>query len=264
MRAVPAALAAAGVLAQVAYPLLDGPALRAATVAAVLLLYASALTHAALHRGPGWALRLAVVAGGTALVAEAVGVATGFPFGGYAYAGTLGPQVLGVPVLVPAAWTMTAYPCLLLGRRLAGGRGRLVPLLGGLPLAAWDLYLDPQMVAAGHWRWSDPEPALPGVPGIPLTNYAGWVLVAVVMVALLHAALPAGRGGRAARTPAAEAVPAAVLTWTWAGSALANAAFFGRPAVAGYGAVAMGVFVVPYLRRLAADARRRPAPQRST
>jgi len=29
-------------------------------------------------------------------------------------------------------------------------------------LAAWDLFLDPQMVSAGHWTWLDTSPVLTG------------------------------------------------------------------------------------------------------
>jgi uncharacterized membrane protein len=231
-----AGLAAAGVLAQIAYPLLSGSPLRAATVASVVLLAASAVTHAGFTWGPRRAATLLVVAGGLGLAAETLGVHTGLPFGDYAYTDRLQPQLFGVPVIVPLAWVMLAYPCLLLGRRLT----RRVPwLTGGLALAAWDLYLDPQMVAAGHWVWAHPEPALPGVPGVPLTNYAGWVLVAVLMIAALDRALP--------RDGENHVVPAAVLTWTWLGSAVGNLVFFDRPWVAVYGAVAMGAFVLPYL-----------------
>ena len=60
----------------------------------------------------------------------------------------------------------------------------------------------------------------------------------------------ASAGGLRRLTAAAEAVPAAVLTWTWLGSAVGNLVFFGRPAVALYGAVAMGLLVIPYLRLL--------------
>ena len=119
--AVPVALAAAAVLTQVAYPLLDGTALRAATMLGVVLFAAASVGHAAAAYGARAAV--AVVVGrrrAPASLAEAVGVATGVPFGRYAYSGTLGPQVLGVPLLVPLAWTMMAYPALLLGRRLAG------------------------------------------------------------------------------------------------------------------------------------------------
>lgn len=241
------ALAAGAVLGQVLYPLLDGPALRAVTVASVLLFSAAALAHAAATRGPATALVVLVVAGGTGLAAEALGVATGVPFGRYAYAGTLGPQALGVPVVVPLAWVMMAWPALVAARRVVGGGLRAVPVAAWL-LASWDLFLDPQMVAEGHWVWAFPAPGLPGVDGIPLTNYAGWLLVAAVMQALLHVAVPARRRGPA---PAAHhAVPALLLGWTWLGSTLANLAFFGRPAVAAYGFVVMGLVAAPYLLSL--------------
>jgi putative membrane protein len=48
-------------------------------------------------------------------------------------------------------------------------------------------------------------------------------------------------------------VPAALLAWTWLGSTLANLAFFGRPALAGYGCLALGVTVAPYLLLLGRD-----------
>jgi putative membrane protein len=52
---------------------------------------------------------------------------------------------------------------------------------------------------------------------------------------------------------AAQVVPAALLAWTWLGSTLANLAFFGRPALAGYGCLALGVTVAPYLLLLGRD-----------
>lgn len=245
-QAVPLALAAATILTQISYPLLDGRALVLATAVAVLLFAATSLVHAHVTLGPRTAVLLLVVAGGLGLLAEAVGTATGFPFGPYGYTGTLGPAVATVPLVIPLAWTMMAWPALLAGRRLvaalgAGGvSGRaLTALLGGLVLAAWDLYLDPQMVRAGHWVWAQPEPGLPGVPGIPLTNYAGWVLVSVVVVAALDAVV--------VRRPVDERVPALLLGWTWLGSFVANLFFFGEPVVALYGVVGMGLLVGPYL-----------------
>jgi uncharacterized membrane protein len=249
LAAVPVGLAATGILVQIAHPLLDGDTLHGATVTSVVLLCAAAVTHAALAWGPRAAATLLVTASGLGLLAEGVGVATGVPFGEYTYAGTLGPKVGGVPLLVPLAWTMLAYPCLLLGRRLSGNHGTAgVATVGGLALASWDLFLDPQMVADGHWTWLFPDPALPGVSGVPLTNYGGWMLVAPWMIAVLHQALP--------RDPVPERVPAAVLAWTWLGSTLGNLVFFGRPWVALWGGLAMGLFVAPYLWRVREELRR--------
>jgi uncharacterized membrane protein len=234
-------LVAAGILAQVAHPLLSGTALRAATVSSVVLLAGAALAHAWALHGPATAAGLLAGAGGTGLLAEVVGVHTGVPFGDYAYTGVLGVRVLDVPVVVPLAWVLFAYPCLVLARRLVRGPLRRA-LVGGAALASWDLFLDPMMVAQGGWTWHHPDPGLPGVPGVPLTNFAGWVLVSVVIVAVLERVLPEPGDG-----PDDEAVPAAVLAWTWAGSVVGNLVFFDRPWVAVWGGVAMGVFVLPYL-----------------
>jgi putative membrane protein len=244
--------AAAAVLTQIAYPLVDGnpdaatnPALVAVTVISVLLFALASATHAAATFGPVTAVRLVLVVAALSLAAEAVGVGTGFPFGSYEYADTLGPKLFGVPLLVPAAWVMMAYPCLLAGRALTG-RPVLAVLASGWLLASWDLFLDPQMVAAGHWRWDYPHPGLPGVEGIPLTNFAGWLLVALLIELAAHLAVPAGTASAGAKL---AGVPALLLGWTWLGSGLANLVFFGRPAVALYGTVAMGLVAAPALRR---------------
>lgn len=258
-------LAWAVVAVQITYPLLSGRALTVSTIATVLLFATASLVSAAASHGVRAALALLVVAGGVGLAAESAGVATGFPFGDYAYAGTLGPQLAGVPVIIPLAWAMMAWPTLLAGRAVAAAASRRWPALAGarwlavLPaawaLASWDLYLDAQMVAAGHWAWEDPSPALPGVPGIPVSNFAGWLLVALVIQALLHVAVgdrAAGRTGSADPVGAAGrgegwGPPALLLGWTWLGSGLANVVFFARPGVGLWGLAVMGAVVGPYL-----------------
>ena len=238
--AVPWLLAGTTVAAQIAYPLVDGAWLRRVTVAAVVLFFATCVTHAWVHRGAAWALGLVTVTAGGGMLAEAVGVRTGLPFGEYAYRDTLGPQVLDVPLVVPLAWTMIAYPVLLAARRLTR---HWVPVVGGFGMAAWDVFLDPQMVGDGHWRWASPTPALPGVEGIPLTNFAGWLGVGVLMMLVLTALLPRDE----ARRPRDESVPALLLGWTWLGYVLGNVLWFGTTSVAVVGGAALGLLVLPYL-----------------
>ncbi|MCH1865574.1 carotenoid biosynthesis protein [Nocardioides sp. CFH 31398] len=244
-----AVLAAGAVGVQMAFPFTDGGTL-ALTAASVVLLSAAAVVHALATRGARTAAVLVVVAGGGGLLAEAVGVRTGFPFGEYAYSGTLGWEVLGVPALVPMAWTMMAWPALLVARWLvsrtvpaisAAGSRLAVALLGAWTLTAWDVFLDPQMVDLGHWTWADPTPGLPGVEGIPLTNFAGWLLVSFLMVGVLDRLVDPGDGPDGVR----DAVPFAVYLWTYFSSVLAHAVFFGRPPVALVGAVVMGAVAVP-------------------
>jgi uncharacterized membrane protein len=237
-RRLPWALGLATVGAQIAYPLTDGPR-TALTITTVVLFFLASVTHAATHRGLAWAAGFVVVACGAGLLAEALGVATGYPFGTYSYADTLGWQVADVPVVIPLAWAMMAYPALLVGRQLAGHRGHAVSIpVGALALASWDLFLDPQMVDAGHWRWADPTPSLPGIDDVPLTNFVGWLLVALLLMAVLDVLLP--------ERPADDALPATLYLWTYVSCVLANAVFFDRPSVALAGGIGMGVVALPY------------------
>jgi putative membrane protein len=237
-QALPWSLGACAVAAQIAYPLVAGEARNALTIAIVAAFFAASTVHAWITRGGGWALGLVAITAGGGFAAEAAGLRTGVPFGDYAYGDSLGWQVAGVPVIIPLAWTMMAYPALIIARRLTR-RAVAVPLVGAVALAAWDLFLDPQMVAAGHWSWQGGTAELPGVPGIPLTNYLGWLGVALVMMTVLHLALPRHR--------ADDRLPVLLYLWTYASQVLANAVFFDRPAVAAYGGLGMGLVVVPYL-----------------
>ena len=221
-------LVAATVLAQIAYPLASGAVRDRLTVVTVVLFAAASLTHALVTRGPRTAAVLVTVAGGLGLAVEAVGTATGFPFGAYSYTGSLGPTVLGVPWVIPLAWTMMAWPAWLVAGRLA----RRTPVrvaLAGWALASWDVFLDPQMVDAGHWTWAGGD--------IPLTNYAGWLGVALVMTALLSTV--ADRSGHDDR-------PMYTLyLWTYFSSVLAHAVFLDLPDSAFWGGLAMGPVAIP-------------------
>ena len=245
-----AALAAAAVLVQMVFPFTDGGTL-ALTAASVLLLSGAALAHALATRGPRALVVLLVVAGGGGLVAEAVGVSTGVPFGRYDYTGTLGWEVLGVPALVPLAWIMMSWPALVVARLLVPHRRALRVVVAAWALTAWDVFLDPQMVDAGHWTWDSPHPALPGVEGIPLTNFAGWLVVSLLICGLLDRLL-----ADAPLPLRLDAVPVAVYLWTYFSSVLAHALFFGRPPVALVGALLMGLVAWPLVARLLRERRR--------
>jgi putative membrane protein len=236
-------LVGAAVLVQIVYPLVPTAARTPVTMLSVVVFAVASLADAArVHGRRGVAALLAVACGGGLLV-EGLGLHTGVPFGPYHYTGTLGPELVGVPVIVPLAWMMMAWPALVVARALARGPVA-VALVGGAALASWDLFLDPQMVAAGHWVWADPMPALPFVPGVPLSNYAGWVVVAILMTAALHRLVgPTGTGQAPVSRPAA-----ALYLWAYASSVVAHAVFFGLPGSAVVGGLVMGAVAVPFAR----------------
>jgi putative membrane protein len=233
MRWLPLALLVA---LQIGYPLTAGDTRAGLVVVTVVVGCAVSLTHALLTRGVRAAGALLLVAAVGGWVVEALGVHTGVPFGRYAYTGALGPRLLGVPLVIPLAWLWMAWPAWLVAVRLTR-RGGWRVLLAGWALASWDLFLDPQMVDQGYWRWAHPSP---GIGGAPLTNYAGWLVVAVAMMAALAVLLPA-----AALRPGPDAPMYALYLWTWASSVLAHLVFLGLPASGLAGALGMGLVAVP-------------------
>lgn len=240
----------AGVAAQICYPLSEGTQRDLVTVAVVLLLASACVAHAVATRGARWAVGLVLITAGGGLLAEFVGTATGMPFGSYEYTtgGALGWELGPVPLVIGPAWTFGTYlawcaaQAVLAGRR----RGPVTVLVAAWGLASWDLYLDPQMVADGRWSWIGTGPGLPGVPEVPVSNYAGWLLVALVLCAAVD------RMDRALGSPQPEydGLPQVLFCWTWLGSALAHAMFLGLPASAGYGLAGMGLIGVPLLAGL--------------
>ncbi|MET0326941.1 MAG: carotenoid biosynthesis protein, partial [Ilumatobacteraceae bacterium] len=172
----------------------------------------------------------AVVALGTAAV-ERIGTSTGWPFGRYRYTGRLRPEVAGVPVVVPLAWWAMAVPAREAAHSALGALGwRSTPVrrvaLGAVALTAWDLFLDPQMTAEGYWRWARGG----SYRGIPLSNYAGWLLTSAAVMATLEALLPAAEPDRAL---VGEYAAMGVM------ETVGFAAFFGDRLVAAVGGLAM-------------------------
>ena len=182
-----AAFAVAGA-AMIATPLLPRGRRRLASSAVVGGL-AVATTVAT---GRRWGARRATLALSTVAALttsiEKLGSTTGFPFGRYRYSGALRPTVAGVPALVPLAWFAMALPARETAHAALGRHSSPVTrvLAGSIALAAWDLFLDPQMVAEGYWRWDRPG----RYRGIPATNFLGWLATGVGLMALLEVIAP--------------------------------------------------------------------------
>lgn len=121
-------------------------------------------------------------------LAEHVGTGFGFPFGGYAYTGLLGPKLWGrVPALIPLSWFLMALPAWVLAlRAYPGSAPRRVAVAAAL-LVAWDLALDPAMsFLTPYWVWESPGPYY----GMPWINLAGWFVTGVVLMVALDRLVP--------------------------------------------------------------------------
>ena len=137
---------------------------------------------------------------------EALGVATGFPYGTFYYGEALGPRLAGiVPYLLPLS-----YAPLVVGAVTAawGTRLRLLHVLYATLLLAWmDAVIDPGAASLGFWTW--PEGG--AFYGVPLSNYAGWLLSGALATTLL---LATGRWSETPRPALLDSATIATSFWT--------------------------------------------------
>jgi putative membrane protein len=161
---------------------------------------------------------------------EWLGSTTGWPFGPYEYL-PAGPALLGVPLLVPAGWVALAIIAL----GVTPGRGKV--LLAPLALVAWDLGLDPLMVDRGFWQWLEPGPYYTG----PLSNFAGWYVAGVLLLALMVRIEPGLKEIQANELRAVYAAQAFLMS--------GGLVLFGLPGAALATLAAMTVYAVVAWRR---------------
>ena len=117
---------------------------------------------------------------------ETIGIQTGWPYGSFAYTIDLGPMLGGVPIALPVFFiplVVNAYLLcvLLLGERAQNTWLRLLTV--SATVVAMDVVLDPGAVSLGFWTFDGGA-----FYGVPLSNYAGWVLSAIVAVVALDRA----------------------------------------------------------------------------
>jgi putative membrane protein len=225
--------------AMVAYPLC-GPAGRRRSTS--LVVGGLAITTAA-GAARTWGIARTSVAAVTCVlgtgVVEAVGVRTGRPFGGYEYTDRLRPQVAGVPVVVPVAWWSMVVPAREAAHAALGAGSTPIRRigLGALSLAAWDLFLDPQMIRDDAWRWQHAG----RYRTVPVSNFLGWVVVGAAAMAVVEVLLP-------------PRAPSSALVAEYGGMAVmetaAFATFFRDRLVAAVGGTAMLPIAVVATARL--------------
>jgi putative membrane protein len=137
---------------------------------------------------------------------EAIGVTTGLPYGTFYYGDALGPRLVGiVPYLLPLS-----YAPLVVGAVAVawGTRLRLLHVVHATLLLVWiDAVLDPGAASLGFWVW--PQGGV--YYGVPLSNYAGWLLSGALATSLL---LTTGRWSETPRPALLDSATIATSFWT--------------------------------------------------
>ena len=164
-----------------AYLFRGGPGPHEAWTAPAFLALAALLVLLTSSRRTAAWLTLVLLAG---FASEYAGVQCDCIFGPYSYTDALAPRLLGVPLVMSAAWMiLIAYVKDLLAARRLPAWGDVV--FGGAWMTAIDLVIDP--VAAGplrYWQWESAG----SYYGIPAWNFAGWFVVSAAMFLALRAA----------------------------------------------------------------------------
>ena len=128
------------------------------------------------------------------LLVEAVGVASGFPFGRYSYTDVLAPKLFGVPIGIIFAWLMVVLSAFFTTRYLLDklqpgwNKWALLGLSAALALAS-DFLMEPVAVyIQNYWTWYDSGLYY----GVPEANFVAWGFISLLMVWLLNRLTVAG------------------------------------------------------------------------
>jgi len=180
---------------------------------AVALGAVAGLLHAMSHLGWRRAMGIFVIGFCIALAAEFVGATTDAPFGANPYSTQPGDPfttelgyLMGgrVPFNIPASWFFMLYASLAICGRLLAARDDAMSrwrwaAVAALVLTAWNVALDPAMIATSHWLpylpWAEDASLgrgllYAGFYGAPLSNLIGWLLTGTLVARVMLAIVP--------------------------------------------------------------------------
>ena len=112
---------------------------------------------------------------------ENMSVLTGFPFGNYHHADSLGPKLFLIPIIIAPtyfvvgylSWSIALVLINVFGKKLTRHQVWSVPLVASFVMTMWDLQVDSiSSTIRKGWFWHDGG----HIFGVPFINYMGWLL----------------------------------------------------------------------------------------
>jgi len=104
---------------------------------------------------------------------EALGVATGFPFGNYQYGTILGFKLLQTPILIGVNWLILILCVSDFVSPLKRIGKTAIVITASICMVALDFLIEIVAIKYNWWNWY-------GEP-VPVKNYIGWFLVSIAM-----------------------------------------------------------------------------------
>ncbi|QMU30963.1 carotenoid biosynthesis protein [Adhaeribacter radiodurans] len=120
---------------------------------------------------PFWLFAFIVFSVG--FLAEVIGIHTALLFGHYTYGAALGWQLFKVPLIIGLNWLMLVYTAGHTVNYLGRFTWWIKAVLGAALMVALDYFIEPVAVHLDFWSWQ--------ANVIPLSNFVGWFLVALVL-----------------------------------------------------------------------------------
>lgn len=130
----------------------------------------------------------------TGLMAEIIGVNTGYLFGDYKYGTNLGPKINNVPVIIGINWFIIIYCCgIAIHTMLTKAITKIAEQTKKPPLALkamsvivdgatiavfFDWIMEPIAIKLGFWQWANGS--------IPFYNYLCWFVISMLLLACFH------------------------------------------------------------------------------
>jgi len=197
------ALALSAALFAVRFP--DVPGASIGSYVATFLIALPSTVALFRYLGPRRAIMSLLALSAFAYAIESLGVATGFPYGRFFYGDALGPTVAGlVPFLLPVSYA----PLVVGAVAAAWGGPRILHVAWSALILVWmDVVLDPGATSLAFWVW--PEGG--AYYGVPLSNFAGWLLSGTLAAALL---LTTGRWTEPPRPALLDSAAISTAFWT--------------------------------------------------
>tara|TARA_B110000046_G_scaffold31498_1_gene33495 strand:+ start:39219 stop:39878 length:660 start_codon:yes stop_codon:yes gene_type:complete len=110
------------------------------------------------------------------MAAEIVGVATGFPFGEYAYGSNLGVKFIGVPLLIGCNWALLVFCGASIANRLFSSIW-IKSFFGGALMVLLDIPMEVLAPAFDFWEFKR---------SAPVENYLSWFVIGAILHFIFH------------------------------------------------------------------------------
>lgn len=111
---------------------------------------------------------------------EIIGVQTGQIFGAYEYSTILGPQILGVPIMIGFNWFLLLYTIGAMLQSFSFSKN-ILAVTGAFLMMLIDIVIEPFAIRFNLWEWTGVQHG-----SVPFQNYVAWFVISFFLFKLYY------------------------------------------------------------------------------